>query len=221
MCSLKNLFKMDMSYPGIEIKVELFVMREYLSQLEVGIKSICDAYLEAEIKKYESAEYYEYQHVYSIAENEIPKLIRFPLVVSIYTLFENSMTQLLSYAQSKESKVLSLKDINGSTPAATFNKYIEHVLEFDFKISNRNMDELSKINKIRNCIAHANGSLSAMSTDKAKAIRALKIEGLMIESTSTQLDVSYEFLNNSLGHVERVVHELMDFMENRYGFKQA
>jgi len=81
------------------------------------------------------------------------------------------------------------------------------------------MDELSKINKIRNCIAHANGNLSAMSEDNAKAIRALKITGLMIESSSPQLDVSYEFLKNSLAYVENAVCELMDFMENRYGFK--
>jgi hypothetical protein len=219
MTSLTGLFNMDMSYPGIEIKVELIVMGEYLGQLEVGIKSICDAYLDAEIKKYEGAEYYEYQHIYTIAEEEIPRLIRLPLVVSIYTLFENSITQLLSYAQSKEAKGLSLKDINGRSPASTFNKYMEHVLGFDFKISNRSMDELSKINKIRNCIAHANGNLSAMSEDNAKAIRALKVTGLMIESSSPQLDVSYEFLKNSLTYVENAVRELMDFMENRYGFK--
>jgi hypothetical protein len=219
MTALNSLLDMDLSYPGIEIKVELIVMREYLGQLEVGIKSICDAYLDAEIKKYEGVEYYEYQHIYIIAEEEIPRLIRLPLVVSIYTLFENSMTQLLSYAQSKEAKGLSLKDINGRSPASTFNKYMEHVLGFDFKISNRSMDELSKINKIRNCIAHANGNLSAMSEGNAKAIRALKVTGLIIESSSLQLDVSYEFLKNSLVYVENVVRELMDFMENRYGFK--
>lgn len=219
MTSLNGFLNMDISYPGVEIKVELIVMREYLGQLEFGIKSICDAYLDAEIKKHDGSEYYEYQHIYTIAEEEIPRLIRLPLVVSIYTLFENSITQLLSYAQSKEAKGLSLKDINGRSPASTYNKYMEHVLGFDFKISNWSMDELSKINKIRNCIAHTNGNLSAMSEDSAKAIMALKITGLLIESSSSQLDVSYEFLKNSLATVDNVASELMDFMENRYGFK--
>lgn len=218
MVSIKGLFNMDMDYPGIEIKVELIVMQEYLSQLEVGIKAVCDAYLETEIKKYEVAEYYEYQHIYSIAEEEIPRLIRLPLVVSIYTLLENSFTQLLSYAQAKESKGLSLRDINGRSPTATFNKYMKHVLGFDFQISDTAMYELSKINKIRNCIAHANGNLSAMADDKAKDILALKIAGLMVNSTSHQLDVSYEFLKNSIDCVEGTVRELMDFMETRYNF---
>lgn len=219
MISLNGVLNMDMGYPGIEIKVEFILMQEYLSQLEVGIKAVCDAYLETEAKKYKDAEYYEYQHIYTVAEEGIPRLIRLPLVVSIYTLFENSVTQLLSYAQSKESKELSLKDINGKSPTSKFNKYMKHVLEFDFKISNIAMDELSKINKVRNCIAHTNGDLSAMSDDKAKDIRALKVSGLMIDSTSPQLDVSYEFLENSMGCVENTVRELMDFMENRYGFK--
>lgn len=208
-----------MGYPGIEIKVELIVLREYLSQLEVGIKAVCDAYLETAIKKYEGAEYYEYQHIYSIAEEEIPRLIRLPLVVSIYTLFENSITQLLSYAQSKESKGLSLKDINGRSPAATFNKYMKHVLGFNFQLSNATMDELGKINKIRNCIAHANGNLSAMADEKARGIRELSIAGLFVAPTSLQLDVSYEFLWNSMDCVENAVRELMNFMETRYGWQ--
>lgn len=219
MISLNGLLNLDMKYPGIEIKVELIVMQKYLSQMEIGIKAVCDAYLEEETKKYKDAEYYEYQDIYSIAEEEIPRLIRLPLVVSIYTLFENSITRLLSYAQSKESKELSLKDINGKSPASIFNKYMRHVLGFDFQISNTSMEELSKINKVRNCIAHANGNLSAMPDDKAKELRALKIAGLRIDSTSLQIDASYEFIKNSMESVEKTVRELMEFMENRYGFK--
>lgn len=166
MSPLDRFLNMDLGYPGIEINVELIVMQEYLGQMDVGVKAVCDAYLEAEIRKYEDAKYYEYQHIYSMVEEKIPRLIRLPLVVSIYTLFENSMTQLLSYAQTKESKDLSLKDINGNSIASIFNKYMKHVLGFDFKISNVAMEELSKIIKVRNCIAHANGNLSAMSDKK-------------------------------------------------------
>ena len=219
MNSLNGLLNIDMGYPGIEIKVELIVMQEYLSQLEVGIKAVCESYLEAEIKKYEYAEYYEYQHIYDMAEIEIPRLIRLPLVISIYTLFENSITQLLSYAQSKELKGLSLKDINGKSPISTFNKYMMHVLEYNFQISNTASTELSYINKVRNCIAHANGNLTAMPDDKVKVLKALKIDGLEINSNSQQIDVSYKFLKNSMGCVEKTVRELMDFMENRYDFK--
>ncbi|MDX8127024.1 hypothetical protein QLH52_07020 [Methylomonas sp. OY6] len=216
MSSPNGFLNMDIGYPGIEIKVELLVMQEYISQLEFGIKAVCNAYLDEELKKYEYSEYYEYRYIYDIAEEEFPKLIRLPLVVSIYTLFENSITQLLSYAQSKESKALNLRDLNGKSLVSKFNKYMKHVLEFDFQISDSSRDELNKLNKVRNCIVHANANLSSMPEDKAKEIRGLKAVGL--DLSSSQINVSYDFLKISMDCVENVVCELMDFMENRYDF---
>ena len=125
MVSLHEILKMDMDYPGIEIKVELIVLQEYLDQMEAGISAVCDRYIEAELKKYEGRNYEEYQHVYVIAEDEMPRMIRLPFVVTIFTLFENSVSLLLSYAQRKEDKGLSLKDINTKSLMSGFNKYLE------------------------------------------------------------------------------------------------
>ncbi len=52
MASLEGLLNTDFSYPGIEIKIELLVMQEYLKQIEVGINAVCNSYLENEIIKY-------------------------------------------------------------------------------------------------------------------------------------------------------------------------
>jgi hypothetical protein len=218
MASLEGLLNTDFMYPGIEIKVELILMQEYLNQMEVGVKAICDAYLERETKKYANAEYYEYQHIYSIAEEEIPRLIRLPLMVSIYTIYENSITQLLSYAQTKENAGLTLKDINGKSLSSTFNKYMKHVLGFDFQISSKAMQQINTINKIRNCIAHANGNLSSLSKEKISELRVLEDSRIGVEITSMQIDISYSLIKSSMTTVENIVRELMNFMENRYGF---
>lgn len=218
MVSLKGLLNTDCSYPGIEIKVELIVMQEYLKQIEVAINAVCSSYLENEIIKYAESEYYEYQHIYSIAEEEIPRIIKLPLVVSIYTIFENSITQLLSYAQRKEQKGLSLKDINDRLLTAKFNKYMKHVLEFDFQIPEQSIKDIGALSKVRNCIAHANGNLPAMSKEKVDELKRLKHSGVGIELTSTHIDVSYDFLNKYMASVEKIVRELMDYLETRYGF---
>ena len=94
---------------------------------------------------------------------------------------------------------------------------MRHVLEFDFEISDKNIDDLNKINKIRNCIAHANGNLSAMSENKAKEIRELSVIGL--DFNSSKIDVSYEFLNSSMNCIENIIRDLMSFIENRYNLK--
>ncbi|WP_332737126.1 hypothetical protein [Flavihumibacter sp.] len=139
-------------------------------------------------------------------------------MVSIYTIFENSITQLLSYAQGKEQKGLSIKDINDCSLTAKFNKYMKHVLEFDFQIPEHSIKDISTLSKVRNCIAHANGNLPAMSKEKIDELKTLERSGVGIELTSMHIDVSYDFLNKCMAAVEKIVRELMDYLEARYGF---
>jgi hypothetical protein len=215
MVSSKGILNTDFSYPGIQIKVELTVMQEYLSHMEVGIQAACDSYLLLEENK---AEGQEYSYIYSIAEDEIPRIIRMPFLVSIYTLFENSVTHLLKYAQDKEDKVLGLKDINAKSLPSKFNKYMEHVLGYEFKFEAKSMSSLSEIIKLRNCIAHANGNLESLSMAKAEEIASMERNGTEITVTSSQLDISYNYLCQSITIIASALKSLMRYMEERYGF---
>lgn len=208
---------LDLNYPGIEIKVEFLVLHEYLSQIMVGINAACQAYLEQEIKKHEDSEYYEYQHIYSVAEEEIPRVILLPMIVSIYTLFDNSMTRLMAYAQQKEGKGLSIKDINGKSPSVTYNKYMKYVLGYEFQISEKDMEKLSAIGKIRNCVAHTSGVISALSEENINNLCKIKINGFSIDRTLKQVNVTNEFNLNALKIIQDVIQNLMQYMEHRYG----
>lgn len=219
MVSLLNFLNTDLDYPGIEIKVEFAVMQEYLSHLETGIKAVCDSYVKIEESKFNNAEYLEYQYIYTVAEDYMPRIIRMPFVITIYTLFENSVNELLNFAQIKEEKILGLKDINGKSPTSKYNKYMAHVLNFHFQFNNQVMEEISNINKVRNCIAHANGNLNSLSRDKIKEIKSIEGKKIGITADEYQLDVTYEFLNNSMLIVSDAVENLMEFMETRYGFR--
>lgn len=219
MVQLPPIFKMGINYPGFEINVELLVMKEYLKQLQKGISAVCDLYITSEVKNYRDSEYDEYKHIYLIAEEEIPRIIRIPLVVSVYTIYENSITQLLHYAKEKESKGLSIKDINGKSITSTFNKYMKHILNYEFQISNRQMEKINALTKIRNCVAHANGNIESIGIEKVKELRALEGSEYEIIIESNKIDVSYEFLENSINDVEEIIKGLMSFMEQRYGAK--
>lgn len=207
-----------MSYPGIEIKVELTVLGEYLTQMDSGIKLICDEYVENELKKYEGCEYYEYQHVYSIAEDEMSRIIRMPFIVTIYTLFENSVSLLLSYAQKKENKELSLKDINGRTLISTYNKYMKHVLDYEYQFENTIAETFSNLNKVRNCIAHTNGNLSYLSEQKIEELRKVSLKMKGLEVRPRELELTTEFIENAMSFVEDCLRQLMKYMESRYGW---
>ena len=219
MVSLHEILKMDMDYPGIEIKVELIVLQEYLDQMEAGISAVCDRYIEAELKKYEGRNYEEYQHVYVIAEDEMPRMIRLPFVVTIFTLFENSVSLLLSYAQRKEDKGLSLKDINTESLMSGFNKYLEHVLAYEFRFDSQAMEHIDGLQKVRNCVAHTNGNLVSMSETKIEELRKVseRIPGVTIGSRN--VEVRKEFLEYSLRVVTSALENLMTYVERRYGFE--
>lgn len=218
MASLKGILNMDFRYPGIEIKVELIVLQAYLSQMESGVKSVCDNYISEELKSYQDAEYYECQHVYQIAEDEMPRVIRVPFIVTIYAIFENSVAQLLDYAKVKEGKELSLKDINGKSTISTHNKYMKHILGYEYQFSNKIMEDIGKINTVRNYIAHCNGNIGSLSEDKIKKLKSIseKVVGLSIKSDV--IDISYQYLESSMHTVESTLRELMNYMESRYGF---
>lgn len=209
---------MDFRYPGIEIKVELIVLQAYLSQIENGVKSVCDSYISAEMKKYSDSDYHEYQHVYQIAEDEMPRIIRIPFIVTIYAIFENSVARLLDYAKMKEEKELSLKDINGKSPISTQNKYMKHILDYEYQFSDKIMRDIGQINTVRNYIAHCNGNIGSLSEDKIKKLKSIssKVVGLSIESDA--IDISYQYLESSMNTIESSLRELMSYMESRYGF---
>jgi len=218
MISLAGIMKVDMSYPGLEISVELTVLREYLSQMDSGIKLLCEEYADNELKKYDGCEYYEYQHIYRISEHEMPRIIRMPFIVTIYTLFENSVSLLLTYAQGKENKELALKDINGRTLVSTFNKYMKHVLDFEYEFSNEVAERFSNLNKVRNCIAHTNGNLSSLSDKKLEELKRLSVKMSGLKVRHNELELTTEFLENAMKFVEINLKELMGYMDSRYGW---
>ena len=213
-----DIFKVDMGYPGIEIKVELIVLSEYLSQMETGIKATCDSYLKAEEAKITDEEFHEYKHIYDIAEDEIPRIIRLPIIVSIYTLYENSVIKLLNFAQEKEGKHLNLKDINGKSITSKFNKYMAHVLNYDFEFDNECMQNISIINKIRNNIAHTNGNMDSISKDKVNEIKLVEKMKTGVTISGNQLDVSYDFINFSMLSSSTAINKLMAYMETKYDY---
>lgn len=138
--------------------------------------------------------------------------------MTIYAIFENSVARLLDYAKMKEEKELSLKDINGKSPISTQNKYMKHVLGYEYQFSNKIMRDIGKINTVRNYIAHCNGNIGSLSEDKIKKLKSIsgKVVGLSIEPDV--IDISYQYLESSMHTIESSLRELMSYMESRYGF---
>lgn len=96
------MLQMDMDYPGYHINAELLIFENYLENLPLAINATADLYIKRHEEINREKDYYEFNHIYSIAEDEFPRLIKLPLLSSIWALFENSIESLLSYIKEKE-----------------------------------------------------------------------------------------------------------------------
>jgi hypothetical protein len=206
----------DFSFPGIEIKVESLVLKEYITMVESGVNSICKEYMDAELGKYKGEHYSEYQHIYAIAEDELPRIIRNPIVLSIYALFESSINRLCKYCQDKEKKSLSLKDMKGKSLPSRANKYFEQVLLYDYNFTASDIEAISSIVAVRNCIAHTNSDINQLDQRRKNNINMIinKQEGL--SAFNNQLCVSDQYLQSVFGLVDNLLRKLMGFIENKY-----
>ncbi|WP_250464151.1 hypothetical protein [Microbulbifer litoralis] len=221
MVKLPTEFNVDFNYPGIDVKVELSILKDYLAHLESGVHEIGEQYILNERGKYLGCEYHEYSHVYDIAEEEFPRLIKLPFLVTIHTAFESSVVRLLNYAKTREGAGLSLRDLDSrKTKVKKFNKYLRHILNYDFHFNTQFEQEFSDLSKVRNCVAHANGVFEALSKEHQDGIERLIDRNIGVSITSGGIDVSYDLLKKSMESVSVAVEKLMKFMESRYGFYQ-
>lgn len=211
MASLARFMNMDISYPGISINVELSVLEEYLKAMEQGIGAVCDSYINKEEEKHKGVPHYEFSYIYEVANYEIPRVIKLPYVVTLYSLFESTVLSLLKYAQEKEKKHIGVKDIRGNTLISSYNKYMQHILNYEFCFNQDAMSKMSVLNKLRNCIAHTNGNLDSTNTE----IKKLLSSNSEISELNGQLDVSYEYLLSAFSFISQSIKELMTYMEQR------
>ena len=206
----------DFSFPGIDIKVESNVLREYIFQVESGVNSICKTYMDSELDKYKDEHYTEYMHVYTVAEDELPRVILNPITLSIYTLFESSINRLLEYCQSKEGQSDSLKDVKGKSLLSRVNKYIEQVLLYDYKFSASDIQTLSSLVAVRNCIAHANGDLNQLDQRRRSNLSKIITERNDLSIFSEQISVSAQYLQSMFEFIDQLLRKFMLFIENKY-----
>jgi len=210
----------DLSFPLI---LDLMLIRDQIEGIDKSIEALAEQYQEREFKKYgDYDDPGEVRYVYQVAEEYLPNTVRMSVVVSLYTSLESNIEQLINYSRTKENQSTSLNEIvkESKTKMAGYQKFISEVLNFDFKFPEQVKENIQHINKIRNCIAHANGNLQHWPDDKVNELikvttklnRQFKVE---IES-GYNLRLSTKFLIWCLEVVEQAVKPFEEYLKKRY-----
>ena len=117
-----------------------------------------------------------HQEKYFRVEFVLPRVLRGPFLVTLFSVYETAMTEIAKLIQARRGIQSSLDDRRGDLLRRA-KKYYSNVPDFELSKDNQHWERLTQLSDLRNAIAHSNGRLNMIRpiTDKEKL---LKIDGV-------------------------------------------
>ena len=156
--------------------------------------------------QYQLDEYFSEGH--QIIESLYLKTFRYSIIVTIYSLLEISLNDLCHYLCNSKKLSLSLEELRGDGIERA-KLYLTKACSIDFPESNNEWNEILKLNKIRNCIVHAQGDiLHDKSPQKLKNIVA-NTTGIYLESDRF-IRIESGYINTALSNTEKLLEAVYE-----------
>ena len=155
-----------------------------------------------EVNDYFSDDYYTIEEIHV-------GLFRKSTLVSIYSFLENAVNRLCRNLARKNSYSFALNDLKGEGIVRARN-YLEKSAGADFNLLNGEWSKLLKLNKVRNCIVHCEGDVSASKIASIAEMinatpglslrneRLITVERIYIDACITTVEEFLEKLYNQL-----------------------
>lgn len=139
--------------------------------------------------KYELNEYFVEE--YYVIERVFLRTFRYTIVVAVYSLLETCLNRLCHHLCNSKKLHLLLEELSGKGIERA-KLYLAKVCSIDFSEGSNDWNQLQKLNKIRNCIVHAESNIhNAKSPDKLRNI-IKNTNGLeLYNDRYIQIDSSY------------------------------
>ena len=135
----------------------------------------------------------------------LPRVLRVPFLVTLFTVYEAAVTEVASLVQKKTGIQISIDDLKGGLLDRA-KKYYGSVLQIQLSQDDRHWQRISLLFDLRNSIAHTNGRL-----DLVKSQRKWKI--LLNPGVSEYLGcivVDADFLRESFMLVKEELEGLVE-----------
>ena len=154
----------------LEVSMELSTLEKHLELIEAQIERGQEeawSRREAKMMELESDDEAEWSLIVQEYDYEVdfvlPRVLRNPFLVSLFAVYESTVTEIAKAMQQKKSAGISIDDLKGDFLKHSKN-YYGHVLQFQLSLSNDNWQRLMLLSDLRNAIAHTNGRLDIVST---------------------------------------------------------
>lgn len=214
----------DFDFRFVELYHELYALEEYMESVK---SQLPDLIQKEEKKAYDSLREKGYendpierqqiqQQLYELIEGVLPRYFLGPILVTLWAIFESAIFEIAKEAKDQQKQMIGLGDINGDFLERT-NKYFNHILKIDIKTRDRSWQHLRMFYVLRNALAHANGRLDNIKSEKDKnKIKKWAKKDIGINNINGSLLFTQEFVRETYSIVFQVIKNLTDQVTAKY-----
>lgn len=221
---LEKLMKLDLSYPGISFGYHSWSLGIYLETLEDFISHAGNEYrrrarekLDARIAELEEELYIqELNYIDEAADEHIPSYARMSAIVLIWGIFESTVSDIARYIARRESTALQLREVRANNFMTQIDKYFSDVLGIQLPWTQRQMESLRQLKKIRDAVAHRNGQFMDAAKESRVKIEKVARQVAGVNATGRQLTVGREYVEASSELVSSTMESLNALVSSRY-----
>ena len=142
------------------------------------------------------------QYEYEI-EVILPRTLRNPFLVSMFSVYEAAATEIAALIQKKQGRQIGLNDLRGDFLDRAKKFYKD--AQFKLSTNNDRWKRLQILSNLRNVIAHTNGRLEMVAKERRRKIR--RYEGA--NGDYNYLVVSGDFLRETFAVVKDELEDLV------------
>lgn len=157
----------------------------------------------------EQSQYLNHLYFYSESTIEqLQKLQRYSLIVSVFSFFESKLSDLCKNIESKFQFSIKLNDLNKTNgDISKYWFYLKKVVEIESKSVEPFFTIINQQRKIRNIIVHQDGFI-----DKEKTTRLTLIEGCEIQNID---NLSFIIIEQDI-YVENILEKMDQFFKELF-----
>lgn len=168
--------KINVDFRLLDVSMELHALEDFLATMEKQIDHIAASEklrLEAAIRNQnitpDDAEWQFERQDYDHRVNFLlPRFFRGPFLVSLYAVYEASVTEIARLLQKSQGRAISIDDLRGADFLNRAMKYYRHILNFELCTDNSAWQQIQMLSEIRNAIAHTNGRIEMLQESAKK-----------------------------------------------------
>ncbi len=207
----------------IEITHELYALEQFINSIE---QQLPDLIKTEEKKAYESlkngseADESDWQIMHheldELIEVTLPKYFWGQTIVTLWAIFESAISEIATEMKAQKKLEIGLNDIQGDVIHRT-NKYFNHIINLPVKTRTKSWQHLRMLYVLRNAIAHANGRLENVKSQKdVRKIKTWVGSTIGIDEIDGNILFSSDFVKKTHVIIHELLNELIEEVKKQY-----